>query len=217
MPRKLDPRVNLQFYTREGLRNADVWTDKLIRSEYSRLRDIAVKRLERLGRVEPESFAYRANVGQYAPARGQTTEQLRTQLPLLAKFIAARTGSVMGIQAQRRKAVESLQERGFAFINAGNIRQFGEFMDSYRSKRGAARTYSSFQAAEVYEFTQEHDIDPERVKRQFAQWLAHEKELQRYVRKRNKAGEEVSADDIIKEFNRLERERRKEKRSLKER
>lgn len=217
MARKLDPRTNLQLYTREGLRNADVWTDQLIRKEYSRLRDIAVKRLERLGRNEPGSYAYRANVGQYAPARGQTTEQLRQAMPLLAKFIAAKTGSVKGIREQRRKAVESLQETGFTFINSSNIKEFGEFMDAFRAKKGAARSYNSFQAAETYEFTQEHNLDVDKVKDKFASWLAHERELRAYVRQRNRAGEETSADDILKEFNRLERERRKEKRSLKAR
>lgn len=217
MARKLDPRVNLQLYTREGLRNADVWTDQLIRKEYSRLRDIAVKRLERLGRNEPGSHAYRANIGQYAPARGQTTEQLRQAMPLLAKFIAAKTGSVMGIREQRRKAVESLQESGFTFINSSNVKEFGEFMDAFRAKRGAARSYNSFQAAETYEFTQEHNLDVDKVKDKFAAWLSHERELRTYVRQRNRAGEETSADDILKEFNRLERERRKEKRSLKAR
>lgn len=217
MARKLDPRTNLQLYTREGLRNADVWTDQLIRREYSRLRDIAVKRLERLGRNEPGSYAYRANVNQYAPARGQTTEQLRQAMPLLAKFIAAKTGSVKGIREQRRKAVESLQESGFTFINSSNIKEFGEFMDAFRAKKGAARSYNSFQAAETYEFTQEHNLDVDKVKDKFAAWLAHERELRAYVRQRNRAGEETSADDILKEFNRLERERRKEKRSLKAR
>lgn len=211
---KLDPRTNMQLYTREALRNSKVWTDQLIRKEYSRLRDIAQKRLERLGRNEPGSYAYRVNVGQYAPARGQTTEELRTQLPLLAKFIAAKTGSVTGIREQRRKAVETLKASGYTFINSGNIKQFGEFMEAYRAKRGAARSYGSFQAVEVFEFTQEHGIDPEKVKQQFAAWLAHERELSRYVRKRNKAGEEVSADEILKEFNRLEKQRKAEKRSL---
>lgn len=211
---KLDPRTNLQLYTREALRNSKVWTDQLIRREYSRLRDIAQKRLERLGRNEPESYAYRANVGQYAPARGQTTEELRTQLPLLAKFIAAKTGSVKGIQEQRRKAVLSLKEKGFTFINNSNIRAFGEFMDAFRAKKGAARSYGSFEAGELFEFTQEHGIDPERVKKDFAKWLAQQRKLRTYVRKRNKAGEEVTANDILTEFNRLEKERKKEKRSL---
>lgn len=212
MAPRYDPRVNLEYYTREAIRNADVWTDSAVRAEYSRLRDIAQKRLKRLAVNEPQSYAYRANVGQYAPARGMSTEEIRMQLPTLAKFIAAKTGSVMGIRAQRRKAVETFREHGYKFINQNNLRAFGDFMESFRSKRGKTRTYGSFDAVELWEFTQENNIDPERVKKQFAQWLGQQRALDKYVRKQHKAGEEVTADDIIKEFNRLERERKKAQR-----
>lgn len=211
---RLDPRVNLEMYTREAIRNADVWTDAAVRKEYSRLRDIAQKRLERLGRNEPESFAYRSNRGQYAPARGQTTEALRQQLPQLAKFIAAKTGSVTGIRSQRRKAVESLQSKGYVFVTKENLGAFGEFMEEFRAKRGAARGYGTFEALELWEFAQANDIDVEKVKKQFANWLKERRELERYVRQRNKAGEETTADDILAEFNRLEKARKEAKRGL---
>lgn len=213
MAPRYDPRVNLEYYTREAIRNADIWTDSAVRAEYSRLRDIAQKRLKRLAKSEPMSYAYRANVGQYAPARGQTTEEIRMQLPTLAKFIAAKTGSVSGIRAQRAKSVATFQEHGYRFINSRNIKAFGEFMESFRAKKGKARTYGSFDAVELWEFTQENDIDPERVKKQFAKWLGQQRELKSYVQKRNADGEKVSADDIIKEFNRLERVRLAEQRA----
>ena len=213
MAPRYDPRVNLEYYTREAIRNADIWTDSAVRAEYSRLRDIAQKRLKRLAKSEPMSYAYRANVGQYAPARGQTTEEIRMQLPVLAKFIAAKTGSVSGIRAQRSKAVATFQEHGYRFINNRNIKAFGEFMESFRAKKGKARVYGSFDAVELWEFTQENDIDPERVKKQFAKWLGQQRALKSYVQKRNDDGEEVSADDIIKEFNRLERARLAEQRA----
>ena len=127
MAPRYDPRVNLEYYTREAVRNADIWTDSAVRAEYSRLRDIAQKRLQRLAKSEPGSYAYRANVGQYAPARGQTTEEIRTQLPTLAKFIAAKTGSVSGIRAQRAKAVKTFREHGYNFITKENIGTFGDF------------------------------------------------------------------------------------------
>lgn len=214
MAPRYDPRVSLEYYTREAIRNADVWTDSAVRAEYSRLRDIAQKRLKRLAKSEPGSYAYRANVGQYAPARGQTTEEIRMQLPTLAKFIAAKTGSVSGIRAQRSKAVTTFQEHGYKFINQSNIKAFGEFMESFKAKKGKARVYGSFDAVELWEFTQEYGIDPERVKKQFAQWLGQQRELKAYVKRQNASGEEVSADDIIREFNRLEKARKAEQRAV---
>ena len=209
MAPRYDPRVSLEYYTREAIRNADVWTDAAVRAEYSRLRDIAQKRLKRLAKSEPQSYAYRANVGQYAPTRELTTEEVRMQLPQLAKFIAAKTGSVSGIRAQRSKAVATFREHGYKFINMSNIKAFGEYMEEYRSKYGN-RMY--FEAVELWEFTQAHGIDAERVKRQFAQWLGQQRALQTYAKRRSAAGETVSADDIIKEFNRLERERKRAQR-----
>lgn len=213
MALRYDPRVNLEYYTREAIRNADVWTDAAVRAEYSRLRDIAQKRLQRLAKNEPTSYAYRANVGQYAPARGMTTEEIRTQMPTLAKFIAAKTGSVMGIRAQRKKAIQTFHEHGYKFINDKNYKAFGEFMEDFKSKKGKTRTYGSFDAVELWEFTQEQGIDPERVKKQFAQWLGQQRELAEYARKRHDDGKETTADIVLAEFNRLEKQRKEREKS----
>ena len=43
----LDPRENLEYYTKSALASGE-WTDAEIRREYSRLRDIAQKRLQTL-------------------------------------------------------------------------------------------------------------------------------------------------------------------------
>lgn len=203
MPKKkLDPRTSLEYYTKEAIRSADYWTDSLIRTEYSRLRDIAEKRLKRLAEAEPESYAYRTNIGQYAPARGQSTEALREQLPALAKFIAAKTGTVRGIRMQRSRAVATLRGQGYDFINARNIRAFGEFMDEWRAQE-LDHSIGSPTAAESFEFMQEHDIQIEQVKDDFAQWIKHRKKLEKYVsREEKKTGKPVTADMILKEFSR---------------
>ena len=123
-PDEIDPRNNLQWYTRQALKNADVWTDQAVRKEYRRLRDIAQKRLKTLAKYEPDSYAYARNVGRYPGAKGATTAELRALMPELAKFIAARTGSVMGIRAQRRKAVNTLREHGYTGVTMKNIKEF---------------------------------------------------------------------------------------------
>lgn len=214
MAPRYDPRVNLEYYTREAIRNADIWTDSAVRAEYSRLRDIAQKRLKRLAKTEPDSYAYRMNVGEYPTTRSQTTEEIRMRMPQLAKFLAAKTGSVSGIRARRAKAVSTFQEHGYKFITMDNIKTFESFMESYKSKKGKTRTYGSPEAVELWEFTQEQGIDPERVKKKFAQWLNQRGKLEGYVQRRHKAGEEVTADDVIKEFNRLEKLRLEEQRKL---
>lgn len=206
-PDQLDPRNNLQWYTRDAIKNADVWTPQQVRREYSRLRDIAEKRLKRLAISEPESYAYRHNVGKYAPARGQSTAELAEQLPELARFIAAKTGSVKGIRAQRNKAVATLQESGYDFVTPANIKEFGEFMEASRETKLGKAVYTEIIAA--YRFMQEQDIPWARVKEDFAQWVRARKNLDTYVAKQNAKGKEVTSDDILAEFDRMEAKRKK--------
>lgn len=206
-PDQLDPRNNLQWYTKDAIKNADVWTPQQVRREYSRLRDIAEKRLKRLAISEPESYAYRHNVGKYAPARGQSTEALAEQMPELARFIAAKTGSVKGIRAQRNKAVATLQERGYDFVTPANIKEFGEFMEASRETKLGKAVYTEIIAA--YRFMQEQNIPWARVKEDFAQWVRARKNLDTYIAKQNAKGKEVTSDDILAEFDRMEAKRKK--------
>jgi hypothetical protein len=206
---QMDPRNNLEWYTKEAItNNAEVWTPQMIRREYSRLRDIAQKRLSRLAVAEPGSYAYRKNVGQYAPARGQTTEALAAKLPQLARFIAAKTGSVRGIRAQRAAAVRTLQERGYTGVTTANIKEFGEFMEHYRDNK-VTHSIGSPEAVEVFEFYQEQGIPWKKVKEDFAAWVRAKGKLETYIKKQNAKGREVSADDLIKEFNKQEAARKK--------
>lgn len=215
-PDQLDPRNNLQYYTTGALRNADVWTDRAIRQEYKRLRDIAQKRLQRLAVAEPGSQAYKRNVGRFAAARGQSTEQLRQLLPDLAKFIAAKTGTVSGIRQQRARAVETLQRHGYTGVTKANLQAFGEFMEQWRQS-SLGRSIGSPTAVETFEFTQEHGIPWDRVKEDFAAFLLQREKLQSYVKKQNSKGREVSSDDILAEFDRLEQQRENRNRKARER
>ena len=215
-PDQLDPRNNLQWYTRTAIRNADVWTPQMIRSEYSRLRDIAQKRLKRLGEAEPESYAYTSNVGRYAPVRGLSTEEAEKLLPDLAKFIAAKTGTVRGIRQQRQAAVKTLQARGYTGITQSNIKLFGQFMEEWRQSK-LVRSVGSPDTASAFEFMQKHDIPWEYVKANFAEWLREQKKLRDYVGKQNKKGRAVTSDEILQRFEELEAQRKAKNAKARER
>lgn len=199
-----DPRNDMRLYTRYALTSAGIWSEKDIRAEYSRLRDIAQKRLQRLGRSEPESYAYRENVGAYAPARRLSTSQIVDLLPDLARFITARAGSVSGIRAIRKQTLETLHERGYDFVNARNLREFGEYMEDWRSRR-ELHSIGSPDVADFYGWASEHKVDIDRIRSDFAGWLSKREELKNYTRQQNAAGQKVSADMIYHEFDRLQR------------
>lgn len=207
-----DPRNDMRLYTRYALTSAGIWSEKDIRAEYSRLRDIAQKRLQRLGRSEPDSYAHRENVGAYAPARGLTTAQIVDLMPDLARFITARAGSVSGIRAIRKQTLETLHERGYDFVNARNLREFGEYMEDWRSRRDL-HSIGSVEAAEFYGWASENKVDVDRIRADFAGWLSKREQLRDYTRQQNEAGQRVSADMIYQEYDRLQRAEEARKRA----
>ena len=209
-PDQLDPRNMLEYYTKDVIRNSEMWTDKLLRSEYARLRSIAQKRLSRLEKNEPGSYAYKKNVGKYPATRETSTEEIKKLMPQLAKFIAAKTGSVMGIRQQRRAAVETLQEAGNWFITMDNYKQFSDFMAQWRAEdSGKKQSWGSDEVLQAFQWSYEHGIEAEDIKGNFNRFMAQQKKLETYVKKQSEQGKEVSTQDILNKFEQLELQRKR--------
>lgn len=204
-PDELDPRNNLEWYTSDAITNADVWTPQMIRREYSRLRDIAQKRLKRLAEAEPESYAYRHNVGQYAPARGQTTEELAAKLPELARFIAAKTGTVRGIREQRIKAAETLQSHGYN-VSREQMRAFGKWMEQWRTSK-EAHSVGSPEIVELFTFAEENEVDKDKIRENYQRWLQHQQKIEEYITKQKSKGKPVTSTDVVARYEKLEAQR----------
>ena len=184
-PDQLDPRNNLQLYSRDVIKNADIWTPKAIREEYSRLRSIARKRLERLEKLEPDSYAYRHNVGVYKPLRELTQTEVVKLLPQLAQFIAAKTGTVTGIREARLKAIEKLQEHGYEQINESNYKTFASWMEKWRSEK-LTHSIGSIEVVEAFEFTVLHDIRNDDIDKDFEAFLKDITKAEKYANRKRK-------------------------------
>lgn len=155
-------------YTPEGLKSL---TERELRKEYSRLRSIARKRLERfVGTEWEDSQVYRLNVGIYIPLKDIKTErELRYLTVQVAHFLTASTGSVSGLNAQRERAVQTLNERGIDFVNKDNFKEFGEFMEYARIVR-LNRMFDSERVAEFYEFAKKAELTGEELRKAFRRW-----------------------------------------------
>ena len=184
-PDQLDPRNNLQLYSRDVVKNADIWTPKAIREEYSRLRSIARKRLERLERLEPDSYAYRHNVGVYKPLKELTQTEVIKLLPELAQFIAAKTGTVTGIREARLKAVEKLREHGYEQINESNYKTFASWMEKWRSEK-LTHSIGSIEVVEAFEFTVLHDIRNDDIDKDFQAYIKDIMKAEKYAERKRK-------------------------------
>jgi Tfp pilus assembly protein PilO len=162
-----------EIYTPEGAKNL---TDKQLRKEYSRLRSVARKRLERFQGTEwTDAQVYKMNAGQYKSLKNiKSDRELRHLLSSVARFVTSDTGSVSGLEKQRTRAVKTLNERGYEFVNKQNFRKFAEFMEYTRVAK-LNRIYDSKRIAEFYAATEKKNLSNEQLFKAFRGWARKQK------------------------------------------
>lgn len=143
MPRKPPPPpklTKLAFapweYNPQGLENR---TERELRREYSRLRSIANKRLNRLMDSEfADSQAVAYNAGLYIPLAGvQSRSELTHLLTDLARFITSEQSTITGQRDIVNRLVQTWHgDKGFTFINAGNVRSWVRFLNYVKEEEG---------------------------------------------------------------------------------
>lgn len=166
-------RYEKELYTPQGSKNL---TDKELRKEYSRLRSIARKRLERFEGTEwTDTQIYRLNAGQYKPLKEITSDrELRHLFSDVARFVNAEVSSVSSLEKQREKGVQTLNERGYDFVNKQNYRQFAEFME-YARVSNLNKMYDSKRIADFYEATEKKKMSNEELRKAFRLWTRKQK------------------------------------------
>ena len=154
-----------ETYTPVGLKSL---TDRELRKEYSRLRSIGRKRLERFEGTEwTDSQVYRLNKGKYIPIKDvKTDRELRHLLVELSKFVSSSTGSVSGLKEQRQKAIETLRDRGYDFVNTKNFKEFGEFME-YARVANKNKMFDSARVVEFYDTAVDEGLSGEKLRKAF--------------------------------------------------
>ena len=128
------PRLEFDVweYNPQGLRKYD---EKILRKEYRRLRDIAQKRLKRLGATEfVESEAYRLNRDAFAETRNiKNLSDLRRGLTQLARFVMAEGSTITGQKSIRARGIEEWRSKGYEFINESNWFAWVRFLEYVKS------------------------------------------------------------------------------------
>lgn len=165
------------MYSPYALNNAG-WTERELRKEYSRLRSIARKRLERFKGTEWEqSQSYQKNAGKYkALADIRSTAELKKLLTDVAYFVDASTGSVSGLKQQRDRAIATFNERGYDFVNKSNFKDFLSYLEDMRSTK-LASIYDSDQLSEVYEVARAKGFTTQELLQDFDFWYKNRKKL----------------------------------------
>ena len=151
-------------YTPEALQSG-VLSDKEIKDEYRRLRNIANKRIDRLEKAGyGETQAYLRNAGAYKSASNYTMAELQYKLYQVSKFVAAKSSTVSGMRLIEKEAIETLNEKGLGRIK--NLQEFGDFMSWARTKYKNS-DFDSERAAEVYNEAKRRSIDIEEIKKDY--------------------------------------------------
>ena len=115
--------------------------ESALRKEYTRLRKIANKRLARLqaSKYKDSELAKEYSGGFTILAN---VADLPRELTALARFVASEKSSITGLKRMETKAISTLHKHGYTFVNAGNVGQFGAFMEEMR-QAGYSKLYSS--------------------------------------------------------------------------
>ena len=151
-------------YTPEALQSGSL-SEKEIRDEYRRLRNIANKRIERLEKAGYEqSQTYIRNVGAYKSPSNYTVPELQYKLYQISKFVAAKSSTVSGMRLIEKEAIETLQEKGLGRIN--NLQEFGDFMSWARTKYKSSE-FDSERAAEIFNEAKRRNIGIEEIKKDY--------------------------------------------------
>ena len=151
-------------YTPEALQSGSL-SEKEIRDEYRRLRNIANKRIERLEKAGYEQTqTYLRNVGAYKSPSNYTVTELQYKLYQISKFVAAKSSTVSGMRLIEKEAIETLQEKGLGRIN--NLQEFGDFMSWARTKYKSSE-FDSERAAEIFNEAKRRNISIEEIQKDY--------------------------------------------------
>lgn len=114
-------------------------SEKELRKEYAKLRAVAQKSIQRLGKSEFAGGAtYRNAVGRFPTTRSiKDRRELSMALVDISRFLSAKSSSVSGLKEIRAEQVNTWQNQyGYAFVNTGNYAAWVEFLEVMKDEIG---------------------------------------------------------------------------------
>lgn len=114
-------------------------SEKELRQEYSRLRAVAQKSIQRLGKSEFAGGAtYRNAVGRFPMTKSiKDKRDLAMALVDISRFLSAKSSSVSGLKEIRGEQVNTWQNQyGYGFVNAANFSAWVEFLEAEKDAIG---------------------------------------------------------------------------------
>ena len=163
----------LSSYNYEELKQMPV---KDLRREYSRLRDVAHKRLQRLAasdvtRKSQTYLRYRNTFTELKNIKKTQVSRLSKKLSDLYNFLNLETSTLTGYKANSAKIIAGLQKKGYDYIKTDkDLRNFGDYMDLNRALKDNGK-YDSKRVGDMMEETEKKGISPKEVQKDFEYWM----------------------------------------------
>lgn len=168
--RKAELKYSFRQYTVYANRIGAGIPKNEIKKEYTRLRDILNKRIQRINKSD---FAGQGIAGKFPKGLPKLADIAPEDLPYLlqqaATALTSKSGSLKGLQQRQQSAIESFRERGYTQINESNFKEFVDFLEEAKEK-GLAKVYGSDSVVNLYENTQAMGLSPEEVMQDFNWW-----------------------------------------------
>ena len=134
-----------------------------MRAEYTRMRDVAQKRIKRLGKQFPESKAYQAHSQGFEKLRNMDPRDFPKAFAELYKFVHAKGSTVTGQKEIKAKTIKTWQDQGLG-LNEGNYDKTIKILEEARKRK---LVYGSDKVVELADSMLELDDQ------QTNEWLDH--------------------------------------------
>ena len=134
-----------------------------MRSEYTRMRDVAQKRIKRLGKQFPESKAYQTHAKGFAKLKDLDPRDFPKAFAELAKFVRAKGSTVTGQKQIKEKTIKTWQDQGLN-LNSKNYDKTIKILEEMRKQK---IVYGSDKAVELADSML--DLDDQQTN----EWLQH--------------------------------------------
>lgn len=134
-----------------------------MRSEYTRMRDVAQKRIKRLGKQFPESKAYQSHKQGFAKLKDLDPRDFPKAFAELAKFVKAKGSTVTGQKQIKEKTIKTWQDQGLN-LNSKNYDKTIKILEEMRKQK---IVYGSDKAVELADSML--DLDDQQTN----EWLDH--------------------------------------------
>lgn len=143
-------------------RGSKAITEKALNREYSRLRAVAVKRLQRLGNSEFRDYRiFKSYQGVFKKiAEFENRTELEYTFAELYNFLNKSTSTITGQKKRKAKTITTFHERGYTFINSENYKSVIDFFDRMK-ERGIEAFYGSEKVVDTIQqhFEKNNQID----------------------------------------------------------